>query len=105
MRSSKSSTRASDWPFVTTHAGLAVSCREKQLLVAGLQAFQGAVHAAHELRRLLALRAEMFAEWRRLAASSPRHWDLVLAANQRRRWLLRSALAAWRVACAETAQQ
>ncbi|GAB4821794.1 hypothetical protein N2152v2_008840 [Parachlorella kessleri] len=80
----------------------AVAFREKQLLMAGMQAFHGQVQAAHNHRRLLALRAEMFHDWKRLAATSQRHWDWVLAANKRRRWLLQAALAAWRGACEET---
>ena len=79
------------------------ACREKQLLVAGLAAFRGAVQSARAHRRLLALRAEMFQEWRRLAATSERHWSLVLAAAQRRKWLLRAVLAAWREAVSGTA--
>lgn len=84
---------------------LAPCCREKQLLLGGLLAFRGAVHEAHQHRRLLLLRAEIFQEWRRLAASSPRHWDWVLAGNHSRQRLLRAALAAWRAAVTDTAHQ
>lgn len=77
--------------------------REKQLLVAGLRAFQAWGLAAREHRRLLALRAEMFLEWRQLAATSERHWSCVLAAAQRRRWLLQATIATWRAASSDTA--
>lgn len=46
------------------------ACRERQLLLAGMQAFRQAVQRAHEGRRLAALQAHMFAAWRHLAASS-----------------------------------
>ncbi|KAL4458778.1 hypothetical protein ABPG75_013643 [Micractinium tetrahymenae] len=83
----------------------AVAFRERQLLVAGLQAFCQAVQRAHEGRRLARLQVHMFAEWRRLAASSARHWAYEAARRQRHHCLLRAALSAWRADTEATAEQ
>lgn len=48
-------------------------CRERQLLSAGLQAFQHALAEAREQRRVARVAALGFAGWRRLAASSGAH--------------------------------
>lgn len=78
-------------------------CREKLLLLAGLQAFGRQVQAAREHQRMLLRRGEMFVEWRRLSQTSPRHWDLVMADNQRRTALLKTSTLAWRSAVEDTA--
>ena len=48
----------------------AAAFREKELLVAGVQAFRLSVVDAREQRRLRLLQAELFSEWRQLAATS-----------------------------------
>jgi hypothetical protein len=48
----------------------AAAFREKELLVAGVQAFRRSVADAREQRRLRLLQAKLFAEWRQLAATS-----------------------------------
>lgn len=54
----------------TKHASAGPACRERQLLLAGLQALRQAVQRACEGRHLAQLQAHMFAGWRHLAASS-----------------------------------
>jgi hypothetical protein len=80
-----------------------VSCRERQLLSAGLQAFRLALTEAREQRRVARVAALGFAGWRRLAASSARHWEYEAARQHRRDRLLRLALHAWRTAAEATA--
>ncbi|EFN53243.1 hypothetical protein CHLNCDRAFT_137152 [Chlorella variabilis] len=77
--------------------------RERRMQAAGLAAFRQAVADACEGRRLARLLAKALVEWRRLAATSDRHWDYEAARDQRRALLLRCSLAAWRAAAEDTA--
>ncbi|PSC76642.1 hypothetical protein C2E20_0664 [Micractinium conductrix] len=83
----------------------AAAFREKQLQLAGLQAFRHAVACAREERRLARLQVRSLHSWRLLAASSARHWAYEAARRHRQRHLLRLALRAWRAAAEATAGQ